>query len=293
MRKSLVALGVVAVLAVIGLYSSLFIVNQTQQALVFQFGEYVRTVQDPGLKFKVPFIQNTVLYDKRVLALDPPAEQLILADQKRLVADTFMRYRIADPLRFYQAVNNEAQAASRLSDIVISALRRVLGNTTLATLLSKERTQIMVDIRNAVDHEAKNLGIAVTDVRIRRADLPEETSQSIFDRMRSEREREAREFRAQGQELAQQIRARADREKTVLVAEAQNRSQVLRGEGDGMAVKIYAESFGADPQFFSFYRSMEAYRKALSDSSTTMVLSPDSDFFRYFGTQGGTAPAPR
>jgi membrane protease subunit HflC len=292
MKKSLLALGVIAVIAAVCLYSSLFIVNQTQQALVFQFGEHVRTVQDPGLKVKIPFIQNVSYYDKRVLELDPPAEQLILADQKRLVVDTFVRYRIADPLQFYRAVNNEYQAGSRLSDVVISSLRRVLGNVGLATLLSPEREQIMVDLKAAVDKDAKEMGIAVTDVRIRRADLPEETSQAIYDRIRSEREREARESRAQGQEQAQQIRARADRERTVIMAEAQKTSQELRGDGDAQAIKIYADSFGADPEFFAFYRSMEAYKKALgTGKDTSMVLSPDSDFFKYFGSMTGQ-PSP-
>ncbi|WP_413204021.1 protease modulator HflC [Rhodospirillum sp. A1_3_36] len=292
MKTSLLALGVVAVIVAVGLYSSLFIVNQTQQALVFQFGEHVRTIQEPGLKVKIPFIQNVVYYDKRVLELDPPAEQLILADQKRLVVDTFVRYRIADPLQFYRAVNNEYQAGSRLSDVVISSLRRVLGNVGLATLLSPEREQIMVDLKAAVDKDAKEMGIAVTDVRIRRADLPEETSQAIYDRIRSEREREARESRAQGQEQAQQIRARADRERTVIMAEAQKTSQQLRGDGDAQAIKIYADSFGADPEFFAFYRSMEAYKKALgTGKDTSMVLSPDSDFFKYFGSMTGQ-PAP-
>ncbi|MCF8483349.1 MAG: protease modulator HflC [Rhodospirillum sp.] len=293
MNKSLLALGIIAVIAAVGLYSSLFIVNQTQQALVFQFGEHVKTVQDPGLKVKIPFIQNVIYYDKRVLELDPPAEQLILADQKRLVVDTFVRYRIADPLQFYRAVNNEYQAGSRLSDVVISSLRRVLGNVGLATLLSPERERIMVDLKAAVDRDAKEMGIAVTDVRIRRADLPEETSQAIYDRIRSEREREAREARAQGQEQAQQIRARADRERTVIMAEAQKTSQELRGDGDAQAIKIYADSFGADPKFFAFYRSMEAYKKALgSGQETSMVLSPDGDFFKFFGSMAGQGAAP-
>jgi membrane protease subunit HflC len=288
MKKSALVLGVLAIIVAIGLYASLFIVNQTQQALVFQFGQHVRTVQDPGLKVKIPFIQNVVYYDKRVLELDPPAEQLILADQKRLVVDTLVRYRIADPLQFYRAVNNEFQASSRLSDIVISALRRVLGNVGLATLLSPERAQIMVDLKAAVDRDAKEMGISVTDVRVRRADLPDETSQAIYDRIRSEREREAREARAQGQEQAQQIRARADRERTVILAEAQKTAQTLRGEGDGQAVRIYADSFGTDPEFFAFYRSMEAYKKVMGgEGETSMVLSPDSDFFKYFGSITG------
>ncbi|CCG06747.1 protease modulator HflC [Pararhodospirillum photometricum] len=292
MKKSLlIALAVLAGVVLLGLYNALFVVAQSQQAVVFQFGQFVRTIQTPGLHLKIPVIQNVVFYDRRVLELNPPAEQVILADQKRLVVDTYLRYRISDPLRFYQAVNNEFQAASRLSDIVISALRRVLGNASLATLLSPERGRLMQEMKQAVDREAKELGIAVTDMRIRRADLPEETSQAIFARIRSEREREAREFRAQGQEMAQQIRARADREKVVLLAEAQKRAQELRGEGDAQAVTLYADAFGADPAFFDFYRSLQAYKKALGDGSTTMVLSPEGDFFRFFGA--GAEPAAR
>ncbi|GEO81977.1 protease modulator HflC [Pararhodospirillum oryzae] len=281
-KPVLVALIVLLVGAGIVAANSLFLVAQTQQAVVFQFGQYVRTIQEPGLQVKLPLIQNVIFYDRRVLELNPPAEQVILADQKRLVVDTYLRYRIADPLRFYQAVTNETQAASRLSDIVISALRRVLGNSTLAELLSPARARLMQEMKVAVDREARELGISVTDMRIRRADLPEETSQAIFARIRSEREREAREFRAQGQELAQQIRARADRERTVLLAEAQKRAQELRGDGDAQSIRIYASAFDADPSFFDFYRSLQAYRKALADGTTTLVLSPDGDFFRYF-----------
>ena len=284
MKKPKYLVIIISFLFCVGLlYNSLFIVNQTQQTLVFQFGEHVRTIKEPGLKIKIPFIQNLVYYDQRVLELDPKAEQLILADQKRLVVDTFLRYQISDPLQFYQAVKNELQAGSRLSDIVISALRRVLGNTTLATLLSSERTNIIVELKEAVDKESKEMGISITDVRIRRADLPEETSQAIYDRIRSEREREAKEFRAQGQELAQQIRARADRQKTVIIAEAEKNAQILRGNGDSEAIKIYADSFGKDPDFFSFYRSMEAYRNSCTND-TSMILSPQNDFLKYFGS---------
>jgi len=287
----LIVLAVAAFIVAVAAGNALFVVRETEQVIVLQFGQPQRVIQEPGLNIKIPFIQNVVFYDKRVLGSNPPGEEVILADQKRVVVDTYTRWRIDNPVRFYQAVNSEMSAQSRLSDIIISALRRVLGNFTLTQLLSEQRTEVMSQIRAQVDEEAKALGIAVTDVRIRRADLPPQTSQAIYDRIRSEREREAREARAQGDELAQQIRARADREKTVIVAEAENRAQVIRGQGDAESIRIYAEAFGRDPEFFAFYRSMEAYRNALSDSGTTMVLSPNSDFFRFFGNMEGALSA--
>ena len=271
--------------------ASLFTVNETQQALVLQFGEPRRVIQEPGLKAKIPFIQNVVIYDRRVLDLDPPVEQVILADQKRLDVDAFARYRITDPLRFFQSVGSEMVLEQRLNTVVVSALRRVLGNVTVLAILSDERSQVMADIRQQVNGEAQRFGIDVVDVRIRRADLPEETSQSIFARMRSEREREAAEFRAQGQEQAQQIRSRAERERTVIIAEAQRDSQVLRGEGDNQAFRIIAEATGRDADFYSFYRTLQAYRDSLRNEDTTMVLSPTGDFFKYFGTLSGMASA--
>lgn len=282
----LIALGVMGVLA----SSALFIVPQTQQALVLQFGKPLRAVSNPGLNFKLPFLQNVVYYDKRLLEVDPAPQQVILADQKRIEADSFARYRIIDPLLFYQTVNNEQGARGRMEAIINSSVRRVLGSTTLVAMLSAEREKIMSDIRGEVADDAKRFGVEVADVRLRRADLPKQTSQSIYNRMRSEREREAREARAQGQELAQQIRSRADREKVVLVAEAQREAQIIRGEGDGQAIRIYAESYGKDPQFFAFYRSMQAYRMALTDGSTSMVLSPDSEFFKYFSERPAAKP---
>jgi len=287
----LIGVAVVAALGVFVAANALFVVHQTEQAIVMQFGDPKRVVKEPGLSVKMPFVQNVVYYEKRIMGLNPPREEVILADQKRVVVDTYTRWRIDNPVLFYQAVNDEARARSRLSDIIISALRRVLGNVNLSQLLSEERTALMNRIRSQVDTEARGLGIAVTDVRIRRADLPTQTSQAIFDRMRSEREREAREARAQGRELAQQIRSRADREKVVLVAEAENRAQTVRGLGDAEAIRIYADAFGRDESFFRFYRSMEAYRNALGTGETSMVLSPDSDFFRYFGDITGGAEA--
>ncbi len=295
MNRSLLIVGIGILLAGVIASASLFTVNEAQQALVLQFGEPVRVLRDPGLKAKIPFIQEVRILDRRVLDLDPPVEQVILADQKRLDVDAFARYRILDPLRFYQTAGTEAVAETRMNAIVNSALRRVLGSVTLLAILSDERPRVMNDIRGQVNDEAKRFGIEIVDVRIRRADLPEETSQSIFARMRSEREREAAEARAQGQEQSQQIRARADRERTVILAEAQRDSQILRGEGDNQALKLIAEATSRDPQFYSFYRTLEAYRKALNKDDTTMVLSPTGEFFRYFGDitgKGQQGPAP-
>lgn len=282
MKKSVAVAGaVVAAAAFLG-SNALFVVNEARQALVLQFGQPVRVVQEPGLKFKVPFIQNVVMMDRRVLDLDPPVEQVILADQKRLDVDAFARYRITDPLRFFQSVQSEAAAEGRLNNVVNSSLRRVLGSATLLAVLSEERARIMTDIRTQVNLEAKRFGIEIVDVRIRRADLPEETSQAIFARMRSERVREASEARAQGQEQSQQIKSRADRERTVILAEAQRDAQIMRGEGDNQALSIIAAATATDPKFYAFYRSLEAYRGALNDRNTTMALSPNSEFFRYF-----------
>ena len=291
MNRTLIIASTFLVVGGLFLSNALFTVTEMQQALVLQFGEPVRMIQTPGLKAKMPFIQNVVLIDRRVLDVDPPVEQVILSDQKRLDVDAFARYRITDPLKFYQSVGSEVVVEQRLASVVNSALRRVLGNVTLLAVLSKERTKVMTDIKGEVNDEAKGFGVEIVDVRIRRADLPEETSQSIFARMRSERERDAAEARAQGQEQSQQIRSRADRERTVILAEAQREAQKARGEGDHQAMKIIAEATGSDPQFYAFYRSLEAYRNALRTEDTTLVLSPTGDFFRFFGNITGTAPA--
>ncbi|MBV6632077.1 MAG: protease modulator HflC [Alphaproteobacteria bacterium] len=286
-NKLLVTVGVIAAIAASVIYTAAFTVTEREQALVLQFGEHKRTIQDPGLHFKIPFIQNVVYYEDRILDLDPPVEPVLLADQKRLLIDTFARYRIEDPLTFFQAVTFEQNAQQRLNNFVNGALRSTLGNATLVDLLSEERVEMMTQIKDRVQDEARDLGIEIVDVRIRRADLPEETSEAIYQRMRSEREREAAEFRAQGEELSQQIRSRADREVTVIEAEAQRDAEITRGEGDQTAIRIYADAFDKDPEFYAFYRSLEAYRKALSDSSTTLLLSPDSDFFKFFGDIDG------
>ncbi|HTI85836.1 MAG TPA: protease modulator HflC [Alphaproteobacteria bacterium] len=284
MKTNTLAVTAVAVLALVllALATSLFTVNQTQQALVLQFGELKRVIKEPGLKLKVPLMQNVVYIDNRVLDLDPPAEEVIASDQKRIVVDAVARYRINDPLKFLQTVGNESGLQARLSRIVNGSLRNVIGNYTLLDVLSEKRAAIMSEIRDQVNGEVSGFGVSVIDVRLRRADLPQANSDAIFQRMRSERDREAKQARAEGAEIAQRIRARAERERTVITAEAQKTSQIVRGEGDAQSVKIYADAFGRDPQFFAFYRSMEAYRKALGGDNTTMVLAPDSEFFRFF-----------
>ena len=277
-------------LIVIGLYGALFTVNQTQQALVLQFGEPKRTIQEPGLAFKIPFIQDVVYYEKRVLSLIPQdAEEVILSDQKRLQVDAYARFQISNPLLFYQTVRNELGARGRLEAIIDSSVRRVLGRETLASILTGQRNDITRSIGDEVNASVESLGIKIIDVRLRRADYPEATSQNIFNRMKSEREREAKEFRATGEEEAQKIRADAEKTRTVIISEAQRTAQETRGAGDAEAIRIYADSFGQDAEFFSFYRSMEAYRKAMGKDGTSMVLSPSSSFFRFFKDKNGSA----
>jgi membrane protease subunit HflC len=285
-RTAFTAFIVVAVVLVLAAWNALFIVEQTEQAIVLQFGEFRREIRDPGLKVKVPFIQNVITYDKRVLDLEPPAETVTASDQKRLVVDSFARFRIVDPLQFYRSVGTEAAAKNRLGASINGSLRRVLNSVALASVLSEERDRLMKQITDEVAAQAKGFGIEILDVRIRRADLPKENSEAIYARMRSERQREAAEFRAQGVEFAQRIRSIAERERTVLIAEAQRRAQGLRGQGDGESIRISAEAFGKDVDFFSFYRSMQAYRASLAGNDTTFVLAPDSEFFRFFGTSG-------
>ena len=280
---------VVVALILAAVSGSLFTVNQTQQALVLQFGEPKRTIQEPGLAFKLPFIQDVTYYEKRVLSLIPQdAEEVILADQKRLQVDAYARYRIEDPLLFYQTVRNERGARGRLEAIIDSSVRRALGRETLASILTGQRNDITRSIGEEVNTSVASLGIKIIDVRLRRADYPTATSQNIFNRMKSEREREAKEFRATGEEEAQKIRADAEKTRTVILSEAQRESQEIRGAGDSQAIQIYADSFGQDADFFAFYRSMEAYRKSMNNNGTSLVLSPDSSFFRFFKDKDGT-----
>ena len=277
---------VVAAALIVG-YSSLFTVYQTQQALVVRLGQPVRVVSDPGLNLKAPFIDSVVYIDKRILDLEAPPQEVIASDQKRLVVDAFARYRIHDPLRFYQTLGSIAGANSQLSILLNSALRRVLGEVTFMHVVRDQRAELMARIRGLVDQEATSYGVQVVDVRIRRADLPEQNSQAVYQRMQTERQREAAEFRAQGAQRAQEIRSRADREVTVLVAEATSKSEQIRGEGDATRNQIFAEAFNQDTDFFTFYRSMQAYESGLKANDTRLLLRPDSNFFRYFTDPSG------
>ena len=271
------------VLIGITVFQSLFIVQEISQAIVLQFGDPKKIVTKAGLNFKLPFIQNVVYLDKRILNLDNDPEEVIAADQKRLIVDAFARFKIVDPLKFYISVGNERVARSRLSTIINSRIRGVLGTQELATLLSTDRARQMQIIQSQVNEEAKNFGINIVDVRIKRADLPPANSEAIYKRMQTEREREAKEFRAQGAEIAQKIRSTADKDVTVILAQANKKSEIMKGEGDGQRNKIFADAFGKDPQFFAFYRAMQAYEKALIGGETSLVLSPDSEFFKFFG----------
>ena len=264
-------------------YFSIFIVKEINQSIVLQFGDPKRIILKPGINFKIPFIQNVVFLDKRILNLDAPPEEVIASDQKRLIVDAFARFQIVDPLKFYISVGNERVARSRLSTIINSRIRNVLGQQELQTLLSKDRTKQMTLIQEGVNTEAENFGIKIVDVRIKRADLPQANSEAIYRRMQTEREREAKEFRARGAEMAVTITSTADKEVTVILADAEKQSEIMKGEGDGLRNKIFAEAFGKDPEFFAFYRAMQAYEKALIGGDTSLILSPDSEFFKFFG----------
>jgi membrane protease subunit HflC len=286
--------GVIAVIAVVALivvYSALFTVYQTQQALVVRLGKVVRVVSEPGLHVKVPFIDSVIDIDKRILDLEAPAQEVIASDQKRLVVDAFARYRITDPLRFYQTLGSKSASDSQLKILLVSALRRVLGEASFIQVVRDKRAELMARIRQFVGQEAKSYGIDVVDVRIRRADLPEQNSQAVYRRMQTERQREAAEYRAQGQQRAQEIRSHADREVTVLVAEATSKAEQIRGEGDATRNKIFAEAYSKDPGFFAFYRSMQAYENGLKPDDTRLLIAPDSSFFRYFNHPSGKLPA--
>jgi modulator of FtsH protease HflC len=282
---------VLAIAAVVVGYSAIFTVHQTRQALVVRLGNPVHVVTEAGLHFKVPFLDSVIYVDKRILDLENPQAEVIASDQKRLVVDAFARYRMNDPLRFYQAVGTVEGANSRLSTVLNSALRRVLGESSFQAVVRDERAQLMARIRDQMDREAEAFGINIIDVRIRRADLPEQNSQAVYQRMQTERQREAAEFRALGNQRGQEIRARADREVTILLAEATARGEQMRGEGDAERNRIFADAFNRDPDFFAFYRSMQAYEAGLRQNDTRMLLKPDSDFFRYFGDPMGKGNA--
>ena len=272
-------------------YLSLFAVPQTQQALIVRLGDPVRTITQPGLYAKLPFVDSVIYIDNRILDLENPAEEVIASDQKRLVVEAFARYRIRDPLMFYRTVSTIDGANSRLSTLLNAALRRVVGDVTLTQVVRDDRAALMARVRDQLNREAQAYGIQVVDVRISRANLPTQNSQAVYQRMQTERQREAAEFRAEGSQKYQEIRARADRDVTVLIAEATSRGEQARGNGDAERARIFAEAYGKDPEFFAFYRSMQAYETAMRANSTSLVLKPDSSFFRYFGnSRGRSAP---
>ena len=283
MKVRKILLPIVLAILVIGFFS-VFVVKEINQAIVLQFGDPKRIITTPGLQVKIPFIQNVVFLDRRILSLDPAPEEVIASDQKRLIVDAFARFKITDPLKFYISVGDERVARSRLATIINSRLRSVLGKQSLATLLSEDRTKQMAIIQEGVNNEAGKFGIEIIDVRIKRADLPQANSEAIYRRMQTEREREAKEFRAKGAEMAVTITSTADKEVTVILANAKKQSEIMKGEGDGLRNKIFADAFGRDPKFFAFYRAMQAYETALIGGDTSLILSPDSEFFKFFGS---------
>jgi len=283
MKANKFILPIIVAIAAIAFFS-IFIVKEVNQAIVLQFGDPKKIITKPGLNFKLPFIQNVVFLDKRILNLDAPPEEVIASDQKRLIVDAFARFQIIDPLKFYISVGNERVARSRLATIINSRIRSVLGTQRLQTLLSEDRNKQMALIQDGVNIEAEKFGIKIVDVRIKRADLPQANSEAIYRRMQTEREREAKEFRARGAEMAVTITSTADKEVTVILANANKQSEIMKGEGDGERNKIFAEAFGRDPEFFAFYRSMQAYETALIGGETSLIISPeDSEFFKFFG----------
>jgi modulator of FtsH protease HflC len=292
MNKILLPLAALVALAVGALSLSFFVVHQNQSAIVLQFGDPVKIIEKPGLHWKLPVLQNVEYFDKRILDLDTLPQELTASDQKRLVVDAFTRYRIVDPLKFYQAVRTEARVRQTLGPIVDSAIRRTLGSVSFQDVVRDKREDLMKRIAKQVNDEGKDFGLEVIDVRIKRADLPQQNSNAVFGRMRAEREREAAEFRANGAAEANRIRATAEREATIIKAEAISKSEQMRGEGDAERNKIFNDAYGRDPDFFAFYRSMQAYEAGMSSKDTRMVLSPDSEFFRYFANPSGGASSP-
>jgi membrane protease subunit HflC len=294
MRAFLLFLVVLLGAAAAAVYASAFIVHQNEQALVLEFGKPKRVVSEPGLNWKLPLVETVDIFDKRILDIDTQTQEVTASDQKRLIVDAFARYKIVDPLKFYQTLRYEGAVRSRLGPIVESALRRALGAATFQDVVKDKREALMKQILANVNEEGRDFGLEVVDVRIKRADLHEQNQKSVFDRMRAERQREAAEFRAQGTGEASRIKATADREVTVIKAEATRKGEELRGEGEAERNKIFAEAFGRDPDFFAFYRSMQAYEQGLKPGDTRLVISPDSDFFKYFSNpQGAATPNPQ
>ena len=288
---------VVLLIAIIGVGSSAFVVQQTQLALVLRFGEPILgrgLITTPGIHFKIPFIEKVVFLDNRILDLETSKQEVLASDNNRIDVDAFLRYKIVDPLRFYQSVGDTQRAEGQLANVLNSAVRRVLGEANMPQIVRDQRSQLMVRIRDQVEQEASKFGVTIKDVRIRRADLPRQISEKVYSRMQTERAREAAEFRAQGAEQAQRITSKADRDVVVLRAQAQQQADQLRGEGEAERNGIFAEAYGKDPDFFSFWRSMQAYEAGLKSGDTRLILSPTSQFFRYFGNsgrEGGAAPA--
>ena len=284
-RISIIVLGLLGLVA----YLSIFTVFEIKNAIVLQFGDPKRVIMEPGLNFKIPFVQNVVFIDNRILDIDAPPAEVIASDQKRLIVDAYVKFKIIDVLDFYKTLGNENVARSRISAIVNSRIRSVLGERPLAAVLSEDRANLMKEITALVETEVNAFGISIVDVRIKRADLPEANSEAIFRRMQTEREREAKEFRAQGDEIAQRIRSTADKDVTIIKSQAEKKANIIRGEGDGEANRVFAEAFNTDPEFFAFFRAMQAYAEGLQNSDTTMILSPDSEFFKYFANPDASA----
>ena len=277
-KKYLILLTALAIV----LQSSLFTVDQRQQVLILQFGEPIRVINSPGIKFKLPFIQNTVFFEKRIIDLSLPEQEVIASDQKRLIINAYTKFQIIDPLKFYTTVGSSFGLSNKLSGILDSSLRQVIGEVNLNELLTENRGDIMKKIKEAVGNSSKIFGINIIDVRIMRADLPKENSDAIYARMQTEREKEAREIRAKGAEEADKIRAEANKQRTIILAEAKKNADIVRGNGESQANKIYASSLGKDPEFADFYRSMSAYKIALGNNNTKMIISQDNNFFKYF-----------
>lgn len=287
MKKGGIALLVLVVIGLISVLSTAFTVRETEQALVLQFGEPRRILTEPGLKFKIPFVQDVRIVDRRVLDYDANKREIPTKDQKQVVVDAFARYRIVDPLEFYKTVGSELFLEQRLDSVVDKGLRDVLGEATLAVVMTPKRSDLMNEVTKQVATESQKFGIEVVDVRIKRIDLPEENSQAIFRRMQTQREQEARKFRAEGDKESRRIKAEADKQQRVIVAEAKKKAEILRGTGDAQAQAIYNNAYGKDEEFFDFWRSMQALRKGLGEKSTTYVGPPQGDFFRYFTNESG------
>lgn len=284
-NKKLLRIVIFSTLFLMILIGTIFTVDQRQQALVLQFGEPIRLIKTPGLKFKLPFLQNVIFFDKRILDLGIQEQEVIASDQKRLIINAYAKYKIIDPLKFYTTVRNQYGLNGKLGAILDSSMRQVIGEVTLSELLTVDRTNIMARIKEIVSKESQIFGVEIVDVRIMRGDLPKENSEAIFARMQTDREKEAREIRAKGAEEAEKIKAEADKQRTIILADAKKKSDIARGDGEAKASSIYANSYGRDPEFADFYRSMKAYKEALPADKTKMIISPEGEFFKYFSNK--------